>query len=263
MNTCYDMSVDGAFAKNVPWAVRATGVYHLWALHKTGVLTDSKYWHDALAQVQAGKFTWLNIEPDQSSVLSWRRPCTGLPELNTHFKEPVTPKDVEETHSLICQRLAPLCAAAKLTKAPVWDYRTLQVNSLEMCASEYPKWKAETQRIAALNGGQFARLLKDTGGGIIYEVYVPQQWNSDASEWLRDKALIALERHAAVYDQLGIRSMPLLNPVSVGVGGGKQLHWNLLNKLVQAARSRGDWGWWSEAGKTTKVVAEEVGAWIK
>lgn len=259
---CYDMSVDGTLAKYNPHVKRAEGVYHLWALHKPGVLTDSIYWARARKAAAEGKFVWLNIEPDQSSVLFWRRPLNTLPELTTKFPQPVTLAQVESTHLLISRLLGPLCDQAKISGSQVWDYRTLQVNSLELSVSDYARWKAETERIVGINDRAIASRLHDTGGGIIYEIYVPQQWNVP-NHWLQTKAVIALERHAAIYDQLGVRSMPLLNPMTVGADGGKPVRVELLNSLIQSARSRGDWGWWSEAGKTTPALAKEVGAWIK
>lgn len=260
-SVCYDMSVDGMLAEHVPKVKRAPGYYHLWALHDGKNVTKSVHWDAVMAAVKRGdELVWTDIESDTSPNADWRRPQNTLAELNPDG--PPTLAEVKETHRLIGARLAPVIAAAKLSGSPVWDYRTVQINSLELWVSEPAKCEAELDRLVALDavGNQsLAEMLHASGGGVIFEVYVPDAWNVE-NFWLQVKAVIALERQAAAYRRLGLRAMPLLNPDTVD---GAPVRPELLNALIQSARSRGDWGWWAQDGATSEALAREVGASIQ
>ncbi len=259
--TCFDFSVDGMLAAQNAHVKRVPIIYHLWALHKAGVVTWSKWWDEFLEVAQMNDALAVsNIEADQSPVPEWRMPHTTLPELKGG-----TLAQVKETHRLIQVPMARIFAAAAISKAKVWDYRTVQVHSLELWVSQPERAYAELERLVKLvsyKQGSLAKRLHASGGGVLYDCYLPDAWNV-TNAWVSSKAIVAMERQRAAYKQLGIRAMPLLNPHTVGGAANVPVRPDLLNALLQAARSGGDYGWWAMPDSVTPALAKEVGAWIK
>lgn len=248
-----DCTVSGELA-DMPGVERLALSYHLWSLDGKGELADSKWWAAAEAKVKAGERVGLNIEPDVSPKPEWRRP--------------VDPKfasvgDVAKTHATIAARLEPLCNQAVKTGAEIWTYRLLSPTHKrgEDIAGKDPRpWQAHVKQLCdrrVTPHKSLDKMLAETKGGELFEVYIPDQWNVDRP-WAITKCVLLLERQAAALEANGVRGIPLLNFYTVSKR--EPVRPEIMQALIFVAKQRGPvavwngWGEYSAAGKALPKI---------
>jgi hypothetical protein len=256
------MTVQGELVTaGLPGVVRVEGNYSLWAKSVAPPALDLYWWKastipgdtDLLERVEAfgdgSGISWMNIEPDISA--SWPQAQCTLDDLQP-VSMPHTLADVEYTHQIILERLVEICDAAVAAGTEVWDYRTLQVQSFNKTFDDTvwaAEWLPETNKIVNAYRGAFSDQLRRTNGGVLFQFYWSDAWNT-ASATFVDRAAVVMNRHANVYDALGIRSMPLLYPWTIGEPTPAAVKPEITDAIVAAARARyGEYfGVWNEVG---------------
>lgn len=224
--------------------IRFEGYYHLWNLGDPGPSIPDAVWEDVTDAVTAGADVWLNIEPDVSANESWQRPVDP---------SKASMAEVRQTHAIIAEQLEPLCTLARKTGSRVWLYGVLSpVYTRTNDIVNYPaNWQADVRKIQTLKfdgSKSLAKMLHDTGGGILYEVYIPQDWNG-ASGWQIAKSVELLERQAEIIDSNGLRGIPLIRLDSITA---VDLNTTLSGAVIFAAKSRGRvavWGIYGGGGE--------------
>lgn len=259
-----DCTVSGELA-DMPGTVRFPGEYHLWNLgfrEKTAI--EPAVWKGANDRVAKGEDVWLDIEPDLVDRVEWRRPIN----LAKASRE-----EVKATVTMLARELAPLCERAKWTGAEVWTYRLISDNQArgEVLANKPDEYAANVKAFAELEyapGRTLAADLASTGGGELYECYVPSQWNVNKS-WALAKCILLVERQAAALEDCGVRGIPLLYPFTVGGAKSEPVRPEIMQAMLFVAKQRGryaiwnGWGEYSEAGKKLPKITAEMKRWLK
>lgn len=212
------------------------GVYHLWNLGDPGPSIPDAVWEDAFTAVAAGEDVWLNIEPPFSANPAWVMP------VDPGF---ATEAEVQETHQIIAEQLEPLCDAAVISGSKVWVYGVLSSTysrTLEVLAND-PEWVADVTTAVQIEyepGKSIAGLLASTGGGVLYECYIPNSWNG-TFEWQRTNNELMINNQKAILDELGVRGIPLLNPKTIEGNSVIEL---VMTAQIVAARVHGPIAVW-------------------
>ncbi len=242
----FDCTVSGELADVAgvtPWP----GCYHLFNLGDDGAAIPSAVWKEAFDRVGRGDDVWLDVEPDVVSRAEWRRPVDP---------SKATLADIKQTHAVIAKQLEPLCDLAKQTGAKVWVYGLLSptYTRVEDIVNDPSAWLDDCRKLATLkfDGRQtLAQLLEATGGGVLYEVYIPAGWNRP-EPWAMTKCVLLLERQAAALQANGIRGIPLLNFMAVGGNVPKPVRSETMQALIFAARGRGPAAVWNSYHPTNE-----------
>jgi hypothetical protein len=243
--------VSGELA-DVKGVTRFAGEYHVWNLGAGEEVIPRAVWQSAFDRVGRGEDVWLDCEPDVSAREDWQRPVDP-------GKAPTD--RVKATHATIASQLEPLCKLAERTGARVWLYGVLApaYQRGEDIVNDPTEWQRDCRKATSLkyDGKKtLASLLHATGGGILYEAYVPDQWNRPDG-WAIAKCVLQLERQAAVIEAAGLRGMPLIRLDTPTL---KPLHPTVANAVLFAAKSRGRvavWAPYHEKNVGTKPLAKE------
>ena len=255
-----DCTVSGEFADVAgvtPWP----GCYHLFNLGDDGAAIPSAIWKEAFDRVGRGEDVWLDIEPDVVARPEWQRPVDPS-------KAPLD--EIKQTHAIIAEQLGPLCDLAKQTGAKVWVYGMLSptYTRVEDIVNDPSDWLEDCRKLATLkfDGRQsLAELLHSTGGGVLYEVYIPTGWNRP-EPWAMTKCVLLLERQAASLQANGIRGIPLLNLTAVGGNVPKPVRPETMQALIFTARGRGPaaiWNGYHPINNGTKPLTSQQKALFK
>ena len=228
-----DATVSGELA-DVKGVARFAGEYHLWNLGDGEKTIPRAVWQGAFDRVAKGEDVWLDIEPDLSSNANWRRPIDPS-------KAPLA--KVKATHEAVASQLAPLCKLAERTGSRVWLYGLLSPTYTrnEDIVNDSRTWREDTD---ALHKLPIAAMLHATGGGVIYEVYIPDNWNRKDG-WAVAKCVLLLERQATALEANGLRGIPLINLNTIT---GKPLQTETARAIIFAAKSRGRVAVWNGFG---------------
>ena len=255
-----DCTVSGELADVAgvkPWP----GCYHLFNLGDDGAAIPSAIWKEAFDRVGRGEDVWLDIEPDVVLRPEWQHPVDPS-------KAPLD--EIKQTHAIIAKQLEPLCDLAKQTGAKVWVYGLLSptYTRVEDIVNDPSAWLDDCRKLATLKFDDrqtLAQLLDATGGGILYEVYIPAGWNRP-EPWAMTKCVLLLERQAAALQANGIRGIPLLNFMAVGGKVPKPIRSETMLALIFAARGRGPaavWNGYHPTNKGTKPLTAQQKSLLK
>lgn len=257
-----DCTVSGELADE-PGIERAELSYHLWAIDPTGKVAKTRHWDAVGEKIDKGETVYLNIEPDIAANVAWRRP--------------VDPKfasvaDVAATHALLAERLEPYAKAAVKSGSAIWTYRFFSPTYRrgEDIAGKNPQlWFDDLATVIETRSNSLSSLAKSvaaTGGGELFEVYVPVQWNVDRP-WAMAKCVLLLERQAATLEANGMRGIPLLNFYTVGVKS-EPVWPDIMQALIFVAKQRGPiaiWNGWGDydGGRDLPKITAEQKRWLK
>ena len=235
------------------------GVYHLWNLGDPGPAIPDAVWADAFAAVAAGDDVWLDIEPNHSANPAWVMPVD--PGLASEV-------EVQETHRLIAEQLEPLCEAAVISGSKVYIYGLypmVYTRVLEVIADD-PDWKADVTTAVQIeyeSGKTIASLLDSTGGGVLYECYIPDSWNG-TFEWQRTNNELMINNQKAILDELGVKGFPLLNPKTIEGNSVIEL---VMTAQIAAARETGPIAVWHNYHPdnvgTVPMTSEQKGYFVE
>jgi hypothetical protein len=129
-------------------------------------------------------------------------------------------------------------------------------------------WQEDCRKLATLkfdDRDSLAELLHATGGGVLYEVYIPAGWNR-SEPWAMTKCVLLLERQAAALEANGLRGIPLLNFTAVGSNVSKPIRSEIMQALIFSARGRGPaaiWNGYHPVNKGTKALTAQQKALLK
>jgi hypothetical protein len=240
------------------------GYYHLWNLTPglSGPL-DSAAWEDVEEAVEAGNDVWIDLEPDVSPNSTWRRPIDPSVTINSMSGI----EAVRETHRIIATKLEPLCQRAKITGSRVWTYRVFShmYTRTEGIANEPSAWErdvAATANLEYVPGKSLAKLVSDTGGGELFQVYVPNGWNND-SFWGLAKTILMLERQYQALEKNGLRGIPLLHFHTIGGAANTNVTETTMKALLFVAKARGRYAIWHGPNPTFNDITSTQKAWIQ
>jgi hypothetical protein len=230
------------------------GEYHLFNLGEAGTSIPRAVWQSAFDRVGRGEDVWLDIEPPHSNNPAWRQ------EIDP---SKTTPAKLKATLAIIAKQLAPLCKLAERTGARVWVYGVFSptYTRVEDIVNDPTEWREDVREQFAI-GKELLAALHATGGGVLYEVYVPDGWNR-SDGWAIAKCVLLLERQATLLEELGVRGLPLLNPTTIG---GAAVQTETLRALVFAGKSRGRiavWHGYHPTNKGTKPLTSEQKGLLK
>lgn len=256
----YDCTVSGELA-DVPGIVRLPLTYHLWNLGQDAQTIPRAVWQPAFDRAAGGLDVGLDIEPPLSPRKDWQRPVDPA-------KAPIA--EVTATHRTIAQQLAPLCEVATDEGARVWLYGLYPPThaNAEHIVNDPREWQRHSRSAVKLEyaeGQSLAKLLKPTGGGVLYEVYVPDGWNRPES-WALTKCVLLLERQAELLRQCNVRAIPLLNFYTVGGATSRPVRTEIMQALIFAGKARGRiavWNGWIDGRPEFPAITKEQKALLR
>jgi hypothetical protein len=239
------------------------GYYHLWnlGLGLNGPIPDAP-WAAVNAAVEAGQDVWLDLEPDiLTNEPTWQRPID--PSVAVNGMSGVA--EVAKTHAIIATQLEPLCRKARASGSRVWTYRLFShmQNRPEDIANEPSKWESDVMTTANLEyapGKKLSDLIRSTGGGELFQVYVPNQWNNNWP-WARAKCVTLLERQYQALDKAGLRGIPLLNFHTIGSSPNIDVLAEPMQMLFFTANARGRFAIWHGPNPAPNISATQK-SWI-
>lgn len=239
------------------------GYYHLWnlGLGLNGPIPDAP-WAAVNAAVEAGNDVWLDIEPDVSPTGSWQRPID--PSVPVNGMSGVD--EVAKTHAIIATQLEPLCRKARASGARVWTYRLFShmQQRAEGIVNEPSKWEEDVITTANLEyapGKRLSDLVRSTGGGELFQVYIPNVWNNNWP-WARAKCLTLLERQYQALDKAGLRGIPLLGFHTIGSSPNIDVIADTMQMLFFTANARGRFAIWHAPSPATPDISATQKSWI-
>ena len=239
------------------------GYYHLWNLSPglSGPL-DNTVWAAVEAAVEAGHDVWLDIEPDVSPNATWKRPID--PSVTINGMSGI--EAVRETHRIIATKLEPLCQRAKITGSRVWTYRIFShmYQRPESVGNEPSAWERDVAATATLEyapGKTLAKLVSETGGGELFQVYVPNNWNNNTF-WGLAKSLMMLERQYQALEKNGLRGIPLLHFHTIGSSANIDVMELTMRGLLFTAKMRGRYAIWHGPSPGSTDISATQKSWI-